>query len=435
MLVCRCGYRAHQWHGRCPGCGEWDSLNQATEGPTAAATLVRLAEAASSPSKRLKTGISEFDRVLGGGLVPGSTVLLAGDPGIGKSTLALQAAAGIGREGTRVLLICGEERLDQVAARALRVSDCDGLSATQEVQLDGITGHVAESDVAIVDSIQTLYDKSAPGAPGSVSQVRSCAAALGRAARSAGTALILIGHVTKDGAVAGPKALEHLVDTVLTFEGDGGALLRTIRATKNRFGPTAEVGVFEMKPDGLAEVADVSGLFLGGRRKDAPGSAVGVVLEGQRAMAVEVQALTVISESKHTRRVGSAIDSARISVLAAVLEKRASVTLSDSDIYARIAGGFRSFDTALDLPLALAMAGSHRNQVLRDGLVTVGEVGLGGELRAVPGMQLRIAEAARLKFSDALVPPGTPPVDGIELQPVADILSALDYLARPLPRS
>lgn len=434
MLACRCGYKTHQWHGRCPECGEWDSLSQVSNGAAGPATLAQLSEAMAGGEERLKTGIGELDRVLGGGLVPGSTVLLAGDPGIGKSTLALQAAAGLRRTGASVVLVCGEEGLDQVAARARRVAQCDGITATQDVEVETIAGHIAGSDIAIVDSIQTLHDKASPGAPGSISQIRSCAAALGRTARAAGTALILIGHVTKDGAVAGPKALEHLVDTVLTFEGDRGALLRTIRATKNRFGPTAEVGVFEMKPEGLTEVADVSGLFLGGRRKDAPGSAVAVVLEGQRAMAVEVQALTVRSESRHTRRVGEGIDSSRISVLSAVLEKRANVKLSDSDVYARIAGGFRSFDTAIDLSLALAMAGSHRNQIVREGLVTLGEVGLGGELRAVPGMQLRLAEACRLGFSHALVPVGGPSVDGINLIAVGDILNALDYLDRPLSR-
>jgi DNA repair protein RadA/Sms len=427
-LICKtCGYRALQWRGRCPDCGEWDSFSQA-QAVSATTPLVPLAEIDPEASRRMPTGISELDRVLGGGLVAGSVVLLAGEPGIGKSTLALQVAAGLQRERRRVAVVCGEESMSQVAARARRISDSGGVSATEETDIDLVGAHLGSVDVAIVDSIQTIRGGDAPGEPGSVSQVRHCAATLGRAARSSNAAVILIGHVTKDGAVAGPKTLEHLVDVVLNFEGDRGQVLRTIRSAKNRFGPSPEVAVFEMRPEGLREIADASGLFINDRRPDSHGSALACILEGRRALALEVQALVVKAQTSVARRLGNGIDSTRISLAAAVLQKRARVSLGESDVYARIAGGFRTDDPGLDLPLALAMASSRREKAIPHDLIAIGEVGLGGEVRGVSGVNIRLAEAARLGLRRALVPPGTEQIEGIAIQAVEDIAVALNYL-------
>lgn len=426
-LVCiGCGYRALQWRGRCPECGAWDSFTaKENEGR---APLVRIDEIRELRDSRLQSGIGELDRVLGGGLVPGSVVLLAGPPGIGKSTLCLQAAAGFRQAGHRVVLMSGEEALEQVAARANRVGSVNGLEAAAETELGAVIEHMDLADVLIIDSVQTLRDPDSPGEPGSVSQVRAATSAIGRSARSQKTAVLLVGHVTKDGAVAGPKTLEHIVDAVLTFDGDDGQILRTVRSTKNRFGPTSEVGIFEMRSDGLNEVADASGLFLSGRISDSAGSVVGCVLEGRRAVAVEVQALVSKGGNSAPRRIAEGIDGARLGVMAAVVEKRAHVELSGFDAYARIAGGLRTADRAIDLPLAIALAGSRMNKRVPEGLVALGEVGLGGEIRRVPGADARLAEAARLGFERALAPPGTPSCRGIHLETVADLRAAVEFL-------
>lgn len=426
-LVCiGCGYQALQWRGRCPECGAWDSFNEPRSG--GGAPLVFIDQIRVSSDSRLRSGIGEFDRVLGGGLVPGSVVLLAGPPGIGKSTLCLQAAAGFRRGGHRVVLMSGEEALEQVAARAARVGSVDGLEAAAETGLGAVIEHMGNTDVLLIDSVQTLRDPDSPGEAGSVSQVRASTAAIGRAARAHNTAVLLVGHVTKDGTVAGPKTLEHIVDAVLTFDGDDGQILRTVRSTKNRFGPTSEVGIFEMRSDGLAEVADASGLFLSGRLSDSAGSVVGCVLEGRRAVAVEVQALVSRRENSAPRRIAEGIDGSRLGVMAAVVEKRAHVDLSGFDAYARIAGGLKTADRAIDLPLAIALASSRKDRRVPEGIVALGEVGLGGEIRRVPGTDARLAEAARLGFDRALVPPGTASCRGIRLETVADLNAAVEHL-------
>ncbi|HWD10059.1 MAG TPA: DNA repair protein RadA [Actinomycetota bacterium] len=411
-----CGYHASQWLGRCPQCGAWDSFARQAPAPHPASTVapvgappVALAEVAAADHPRLETGIAELDRVLGGGLVRGSVALLAGEPGAGKSTLALQAAAGLERAGARTLLVCGEESVGQVAARARRLGGIATTQALAATDLATIQSHAAGYDVLIIDSIQTLSDAGLGGEPGSVTQVRGCASAVARQARESGIALLLVGHVTKDGAIAGPRVLEHLVDVVCTFEGDRGHSLRMLRATKNRFGGTAELGVFEMKAQGLVGVADASRLFLAERHAGVPGSTVGCVLEGRRPMAIEVQAL-VASPNGHSkdaprglrRRIADGLARDRLEVCAAVLERHAGILFGARDLFARIAGGFNTSEPAIDLPLALALASSALGVPVPPDVVAIGEVGLSGDVRSVPGLAVRLQECARLGFQIAV---------------------------------
>jgi len=393
---------------------------------------------------RIGTGLGELDRVLGGGLVPGSVVLLAGEPGVGKSTLMLQAAAGLEAQGRRVVLFCGEESLDQVAARAARLGGPKLLHLCGATHIAEIAPLLAQADIAVVDSVQTLFDPETSGQAGSVSQVRSCAAQLSAAAKAVQTVLILIGHVTKDGSVAGPRTLEHVVDVVLTFDGDRGQFLRTVRGVKNRFGPTAELGVFEMGAQGLKEVSDASSLFLGDRRAGIPGSAVGCVLEGRRALALEIQALAMETGASVPRRVTQGLDSSRLGVVLAVLQSRAGVPLGGYEVYASVAGGLRASEPGIDLALALALASARLARTVPADTAAFGEVGLGGEIRSVPGAELRIGELARLGFKRLLVPASTvvesssvsktgpssgPLANGsIEILPVKDLSRAVALL-------
>lgn len=430
-MCIQCGHRALQWHGRCPECGSWDSLAKAPQDSGVASAPVPLAEVDFTSNPRLSTGLGELDRVLGGGLVAGSVVLIAGEPGIGKSTLMLQAAVRLEQEG-RMVLVCGEESVDQVAARAARVGRLQKAVATSATDLGSVMAHIAGAHVAIIDSIQALRDPSAPGDAGSVSQVRACAAELARAARSTGVSLFLIGHVTKDGYVAGPKVLEHLVDAVVTFEGDRGHALRTIRASKNRFGPTAEVGVFEMGPSGLSEVADASRLFLRDRRPGVAGSAVTCVLEGRRPMALEVQTLVRRSQAPVPRRTTNGLDGGRLGLVAAVLDRRAGITLGNCDVFASIPGGIRSTEPAIDLALAFALASARLNRPVPPDVAFIGEVGLAGEVRAVPGLSARLNEISRLGFGQALVPAsaeedGSAP-GNLQVKGVSDIAQALNEM-------
>ncbi|MEX0790693.1 MAG: DNA repair protein RadA, partial [Actinomycetota bacterium] len=347
----------------------------------------------------------ELDRVLGGGLVRGSVILVAGEPGVGKSTLLLQAAAGIEKGGQSVLLVCGEEAIEQVAARARRLGAPRRTTLTTSTEIGEIVPLMSEADVVMVDSIQSLRDPDSGAEPGSVSQVRLCAAALTEAARETGSALLLVGHITKDGSIAGPRALEHLVDVVLTFEGDRGHHLRTVRGIKNRYGATGELGVFEMGPQGLTEVPDASRFFLAERHTGAPGSAVGCVIEGRRPLALEIQALVLKSGAPVPRRIAQGLEMSRLGVCLAVLQQHAGLKMSDCDVYASVAGGLRAAEPAIDLPLCLAIAGSFANRPIPAGVAAVGEVGLSGEVRSVPGLSLRVNELVRLGFKTVIAPP------------------------------
>ena len=436
-LVCsECGHRTLQELGRCPTCGAWASFVEG--GQVTAPKPTPLARVESTGSERLSTGLVEFDRVLGGGLVKGSVVLVAGEPGVGKSTLMLQTACGLEDRGRRVLLICGEESLEQVAARAARLGGPKKAEATTTTAVDLIAAMLAGVDVAIVDSVQALRDSTATGDAGSVTQVRSCAATLTRAARASNCAVVLVGHVTKDGGVAGPRTLEHLVDVVVTFEGDRGHALRTIRGVKNRFGPTDELGVFEMGPTGLNEVADPSALFLADRREGVAGSAVGCVIEGRRPVALEVQALVNATEAMHPRRVAQGLEASRLGLALAVLEARGRVLLRSCDIYASIAGGLRAAEPGIDLALALAIAGAALSKFLPPQVGVIGELGLGGEIRAVPAMGPRVKELTRLGFTKIVMPVSAQveDVESIGVKHIGQALTLLcDHKDDPTPDS
>lgn len=388
---------------------------------------VRIAEVHQSSNDRVKSGIDELDRVLGGGLVPGSVVLVAGEPGIGKSTLTLQAAAGFAANGKSVLLVCGEESLEQVADRARRVGSGAGIDAVPDTDLLSLVELLSSHDVVVVDSIQTLRDPQLPGDQGSVSQVRSCAAAIGRAARASGSAVILVGHVTKDGGVAGPRTLEHLVDAVLLFEGDRGHQLRAVRSVKNRYGSTAELGVFEMRPDGLAQVSDASGLLLTDRQANVCGSVVTCMMEGRRPLAIEIQALA-IDASGPARRIGTGIDNSRLMTLAAILEKVSGIILSKKDVYASAAGGLRAGEPAVDLALVLAIASTVKNKPLAPDIAAIGEVGLAGEIRGVPNMDRRIQELSRMGFRTVLVPSSASvEAESTKIVRIVDVKAAMSF--------
>jgi DNA repair protein RadA/Sms len=382
------------------------------------------------------TGVGELDRVLEGGLVPGSVTLLAGEPGMGKSTLLLQALGRMAALGARCLLVTAEESCAQVRMRAERVGALDaGLLVVAETSLPHVLAHVdaAAPDVLALDSIQTVVDPDLPGAPGSVTQVRDCAYRLVQLAKERALATVLVGHVTKEGTLAGPRVLEHVVDTVLSFDGDRGHSLRALHALKHRFGSTHEVGLFEMTERGLVDVPDASARFLVDRRPGVAGSAVAAVLEGARPILVEVQALVVSSEAAMPRRSASGLETGRLSLLLAVLEQHTSVKPTRADVYASVAGGLRVTEPALDLALALALAGARQGLAVTPDTVAIGELGLGGEVRSVPQLDRRLAEAGRLGFTRAVIPAGVRPSavtngrgDAIELVRVAEVQEALD---------
>lgn len=374
--------------------------------PTGAGTMVMIGSVDPEPHERVPTGLGELDRVLGGGLVRGSVVLIAGEPGVGKSTLLLQAAAGVEGTGRDVLLVCGEESIEQVAARARRLGAPRRTMLTAETEIGAIVPLMAKADVVLIDSIQSLRDPDSNAEAGSVSQVRLCAGALTEAARETGTALVLVGHITKDGSIAGPRALEHLVDVVVTFEGDRGHYLRTVRGIKNRYGATGELGVFQMGPKGLAEVPDASRFFLAERHKEAAGSAVGCVVEGRRSLALEIQALVMACKPPAVpRRVAQGLESSRLGLALAVLQKHCNLQVADCDVYASVAGGLRAAEPAIDLPLCLALASSRTDRPIPAGVAAVGEVGLAGEIRSVPGLPARVNELFRLGFHTVIAPP------------------------------
>ncbi len=414
-FVCQsCGAVTGKWAGHCEACGEWNTIaEEPAEGRTAAARPGRSVQFVpvagdAAPAPRIATGMAELDRVLGGGFVPGSAVLVGGDPGIGKSTLMLQAAAALGRAGQRVLYVSGEEAIDQMRLRArrLEVSDAQiGLAASINLRdIAASLEQARDASLVVIDSIQTMWLDSIDSAPGTVTQVRAAAFELIRLAKTGRFALVLVGHVTKDGAIAGPRVLEHMVDAVLYFEGDRGHQFRILRAVKNRFGATDEIGVFEMTGTGLAEVANPSALFLAERRGNIAGSAVFAGLEGTRPVLVEVQALLAPNAGGSPRRAVVGWDSSRLAMLLAVLETRGGLRLAGNDVYLNVAGGLRVMEPAADLAVAAALASAAANQPTSPGMVYFGEVGLSGEVRQVPQAEARLKEAAKLGFDQATLP-------------------------------
>ena len=431
-----CGWQTVKWVGRCGECQAWGTLEEAgaPSGRTSAGRPTGdparpIGEVDVEAARCRSTGVGELDRVLGGGLVPGSVVLLAGEPGIGKSTLLLSTAAAIAESGSRVLYVSGEESAAQVRLRAERIGALHHwLYLAAETDLGGLLGHVeaVQPQVLVVDSVQTVASGEVEGAAGGVSQVREVAASVIAAAKARGMATILVGHVTKDGSIAGPRVLEHLVDVVLAFEGERHSRLRLLRAAKNRYGPADEVGCFDMAEDGLVELPDPSGLFLTRHASPVPGTCVTVSLEGRRPLLVEVQALVSAALGGAPRRSATGLDSSRLGMVVAVLDRRADARLMSSDIYAATVGGARVSDPAADLALALAVAGAKLDVPLPSDLVVFGEVGLAGEIRRVSGLSRRLAEAARLGFTRALVPPDPGPVpEGIRAVPVPDVATAI----------
>ena len=429
-----CGCQTPRWLGRCPECDAWGTLAEvvpagnvrvAFDGP------VPIGEVDARAALPMSTGVGELDRVLHGGVVPGSVTLLAGEPGMGKSTLLLQALGRIAAAGTRCLLVTAEESCAQVRLRAERVGALDpNLFVVADTSLPHVLAHSHQSAPAVlaVDSIQAVVDPDLPGAPGSVTQVRDCAYRLVQHAKEHGRATVLVGHVTKEGALAGPRVLEHVVDTVLSFDGDRGHSLRALHALKHRFGGTDEVGLFEMTERGLVDVPDASARFLVDRRPGVPGSAVAAVLEGARPILVEVQALAMRTGAPMPRRSAAGMESGRLAMLLAVLEQHARVPSTGADVYASVAGGLRVTERGLDLALALAVAGAQLGQVTTRDTVAVGELGLGGEVRSVPQLERRLTEAMRLGFTRAVIPMGVRGgvrVDGLDLVEVSSVRDAL----------
>jgi DNA repair protein RadA/Sms len=437
-----CGHTPPRWVGRCPECQSWGSVAEVGAGPMALRPLTAgavteparpIAEIDVEAARARPTGVGELDRVLGGGLVPGAVLLLAGEPGVGKSTLLLEVAKHYAAAGT-ALVVTGEESAAQVRLRAERTGALHPrLWLAAETDLSALLGHVdaVNPGLLVVDSVQTVASPVVDGAAGGVTQVRAVAAALIAVAKARGIATVLVGHVTKDGAIAGPRVLEHLVDVVLHFEGDRHSSLRLVRAVKNRFGPADEVGCFELTDGGISGLADPSGLFLSRRTEPVPGSCVTVTVEGRRPLLAEVQALVARSTLATPRRAVSGLDSARVAMVLAVLERRGRVKLGDDDVFSATVGGVRVTEPAADLALALAVASAARDIPIPTTMVALGEVGLSGEVRRVGGVGRRLAEAARLGFTSALVPPDagpTPP--GMKVTEVPDLGAAL----RALPR-
>jgi len=417
QFVCQqCGSTSPKWMGRCPDCGEWNTLVETIVESKARSPLSyavprskpqRLSEVTSDGLERVQLPMPEFSRVLGGGIVPGSLVLVGGDPGIGKSTLLLQVAALMARGGAPVLYVSGEESVQQIKMRAQRLGlNTDQLYLLTEINLNIIMEHIQElvPKMVIIDSIQTVYLDELKSTAGSISQVRECASRLRQVAKGEGISIFLVGHVTKAGAIAGPKVLEHIVDTVLYLEGDRFHAYRLLRSVKNRFGATSDVGVFEMGSQGLIEVANPSEAFLAERLPNAAGSTIAVTLEGTRPLLVEIQALSSTTSFGLPRRTANGVDFNRLLLLAAVLNKRVGLRLSDQDIFVNVVGGLKINEPAVDLAVATAIASSFKNTPVAADLAIVGEIGLSGELRAVGQLSKRLNEAAKLGFKRCLVP-------------------------------
>ena len=443
-----CGYESAKWSGQCPACRQWNTFAEEPAAPqvkNGAAVRKRsgglkngpvsLKEVASGDGERLSTGMGELDQVLGGGLVPGSLVLVGGDPGIGKSTLLLQVCRNLSVTLSGVLYISGEESLQQIRLRASRIGEFqDTLKLMCETNLADIEEVMLREKpvVAVIDSIQTMYQEDISSAPGSVSQVREATGVLLRLAKEQGITILIVGHVTKEGTVAGPRVLEHMVDTVLYFEGDRHASYRILRGVKNRFGSTNEIGVFEMQEDGLKEVANPSEYMLSGRPEGASGSVVACTMEGTRPMLLEVQALVCRTNFGLPRRTAAGIDCNRVNLLLAVLEKRLNLPFSSYDAYVNIAGGLRLSEPAMDLALVLALISSYRDVPVSGRTIVFGEVGLSGEVRAVSMAQQRVQEAKKLGFTRVLLPRSSMEqvknISGIEILGVAAVKDALRFI-------
>ncbi|HZN25556.1 MAG TPA: DNA repair protein RadA [Burkholderiales bacterium] len=434
-----CGGQALKWQGQCPHCQAWNTLQETVAEPVSSANrfaliaesgkLQRLSEVAAKEEQRIGTGVPEFDRVLGGGLVASGVVLIGGDPGIGKSTLLLQALAEIGAK-RKVLYVSGEESAEQIALRARRLGvDARQVHVLAEITLEKIHAAIQSEkpDVAVIDSIQTLYSGQLQSAPGSVAQVRECAAQLTRVAKAGTTAIVFVGHVTKEGALAGPRVLEHMVDTVLYFEGDTHSSFRLIRAFKNRYGAVNELGVFAMTEKGLKGVANPSALFLSQHGTDVAGSCVMVTQEGTRPMLVEIQALVDDAHAPNPRRLTVGLEQNRLAMLLAVLHRHAGIACFDQDVFVNAVGGVRISEPAADLAVLMAIVSSLKDKPLPPKLVVFGEVGLAGEVRPVQRGQERLREAAKLGFTHALIPKANKPrqaIAGMEVMAVERVAEA-----------
>lgn len=444
LFYCKeCGAETGKWQGQCPGCGEWNTLVEApviktAAGKTKAAVPVsgaeptRMKDIAIEGEQRLLTGIKELDRVLGGGIVAGSLVLVGGDPGIGKSTLLLQMCKHLSDKGEKVLYASGEESLKQIKLRGDRIGEfADSIYLLSETSISIIDRAIqnVKPGVVIIDSIQTMYDENVDAAPGSMSQVREITSVLLRIAKSRGVSIFIVGHVTKEGNVAGPRMLEHMVDTVLYFEGERTASYRILRAVKNRFGSTNEIGVFEMQEEGLCEVENPSEFLLSGRPEDASGAVVACLMEGTRSILLEVQALVTETNFGLARRTAAGTDFNRVNLLMAVLEKRCRYDLGRFDAYVNIAGGMKLSEPAMDLAIILALISSYKDRPVDPSTVIFGEVGLAGEVRAVSMADHRVYEAKKLGFTTCVLPrlcmEKLKPVKGIRLIGVANVREAI----------
>lgn len=440
-----CGVQLSKWAGQCPECREWNCILETLAAPRPAGRsggysgqlsneVKDLSAIGRSSVDRIAVGVGELDRVLGGGIVPGSVILLGGDPGIGKSTLLIQLVAALS-ERFPSLYITGEESLEQLGMRARRLElSLDGIRCLTETSIEQILGHAAgeKPRLMIIDSIQTVYTEALASAPGSVAQIRESAAALVRWAKESHCCVILVGHVTKQGALAGPRVLEHMVDAVLYFESDGGSRFRVIRAVKNRFGAVNELGMFAMTGKGLKEVKNPSAIFLSGHDTPVSGSVITVVREGTRPILLEVQALVDVSHLNNPRRVALGLEQNRLAMMLAVLHRHGGISLSDHDVFINVVGGMRVSETGSDLPMLLALYSSFRDKPLDSKMICFGEVGLSGEIRPVPDGEQRLKEAAGHGFKTAIVPaanaPRKPPA-GLTIIPVQNISGALDRLA------
>lgn len=448
IFICQeCGHQAPKWMGKCPECMAWNSFaEEASRQPVASrnskrsstpSVLIPITQVQSIVEHRLTTGIGEFDRVLGGGMVEGSLILIGGEPGIGKSTLVLQSMGHLARLGKKVLYVSGEESGSQIKLRAERLDALsENLLVCSEICVEDILQWVdkVKPDVLVLDSVQTFYTSDLQSAPGSIGQVREVAFKIFQFIKQLGLPTLLIGHINKDGAIAGPKSLEHIVDTVVYFEGERGHAYRALRATKNRFGPTPEIGVFQMAPEGLVPVENPSEWFLSERPEDTSGSAIAATLEGSRTLLVEVQALVSTSSSiGMPRRMATGFDHNRMSLLIAIIEKRMEFQLQGEDIFVNLAGGIKITEPALDLAVVAAIAGSFRDRVIDPQTVLVGEVGLTGEVRSIMQLDARILEARRLGFKRCIIPHSANkiknlPDKGIELLFVKNLTEVFEQL-------